>query len=182
MPSAMGRLRAATLAVLTLVCALASETTVKADEGGKCSDAQETYDTANGYRSLHGAPPMAWSISLAASSQAYAETLAAQGCPLIHAKPLAFGENLMQASMYVISSPKPNNLRCADAVNGWYSQVMFYNFTTPTPYWTNKGRGVFHFSQVVWRSSTAFGCGVAGQEMPVASIDVWPPQNKTGSH
>ena len=41
------------------------------------------------------------------------------------------------------------------AVNSWYDEIQYYNFTTGR----SKGGVTGHFTQVVWTASTQVGCG-----------------------
>ena len=64
------------------------------------------FDSTNMYRSWHQAPPLTWSVTLAAAAQSYALQLASQKCALIHSG--AGPENLMSTLRY----PKPDASWC----------------------------------------------------------------------
>ncbi|PNH03562.1 Protein PRY1, partial [Tetrabaena socialis] len=123
--------------------------------GGECPDAQATLDQTNAYRRLHGVQPMQWSTSLASASQAYAEVLAANQCKLVHA---SYGENLAMFSGF----PPPAG-DCLSSVVAWYGEVVNYKWNVSQPFrenWFGKFM-IGHFTQLVWKSSTSVGCGIA---------------------
>ncbi|KAG2494168.1 hypothetical protein HYH03_007803 [Edaphochlamys debaryana] len=121
--------------------------------GGDCPDAQLLLDTTNRLRARHSAPALEWSTRLAADAQDYAEELAKKNCKLEHG---SYGENLMRISAY----PAPDK-SCAGAVNAWYGEVNWYDFNTPNAFRDNWSNSIGHFTQLVWKSSTQVGCGVA---------------------
>ncbi|KXZ47716.1 hypothetical protein GPECTOR_33g598 [Gonium pectorale] len=103
---------------------------------------------------MHQAAPLQWSASLAALAQGWAATLAARGCgaELEHSAP---GELLYWET--------GDDTRCRYAVDSWYSEAVFYNFDTPSPFADNVMFGsndVSHFTQLVWAASTQVGCGL----------------------
>ncbi|KAG2494171.1 hypothetical protein HYH03_007805 [Edaphochlamys debaryana] len=124
--------------------------------GTDCPDAQKLLDAANRFRATHSAPPLEWSTRLASDSQAYAEELAKKSCKLEHD---SYGENLMRVS----SVPAPDK-SCAGAINAWYGEVNWYDFTTPNAFRENWSNNVGHFTQLVWKGSSQIGCGVATAE------------------
>ncbi|GIL67280.1 hypothetical protein Vafri_20700 [Volvox africanus] len=121
--------------------------------GGNCPDAPAVLDLTNLYRARHQAPPLTWDEQLAHDSTAYAKVLAAKNCQLRH---MTYGENLMQETGY----PKPG-MSCISATQGWYSEVLMYDFNSRYPFQENWPRKTGHFSQLVWRSSSKIGCGAA---------------------
>ncbi|EFJ46825.1 hypothetical protein VOLCADRAFT_92694 [Volvox carteri f. nagariensis] len=131
--------------------------------GGNCSDVVALINATNTYRAWHQAPNLAWSNTLAADAQAYAEELAANQCELEHA-PVG-GECLYGLASY----PKPD-WSCKRAVDAWYSEVKLYDFTAQYPYDYNIPRGTGHFVQLVWRSSAVFGCGVGKADVPMSRM------------
>jgi hypothetical protein len=113
-------------------------------------------------------PPLAWSSSLAAVAQAYAEVLAGQGCDLVHSGG-PYGENLFAGT----GSYPPDFV-----VDAWMSEADCFTYTT-FPECCSCTCG--HLTQVLWRESTTLGCGVAscgGGEVWVCNYD--PPGNYLG--
>ncbi|KAG2497305.1 hypothetical protein HYH03_004888 [Edaphochlamys debaryana] len=123
--------------------------------GGGCDDAQQTLDRVNKYRAAHQALPVAWDPALASQAQAYANTLASRGCDAALSHTGAKGEMLYWEyggwDGY-----------CRYAISDWYGESAVYSFND-TPFYTNvimnAGNDFSHFTQLVWRSSTAVGCG-----------------------
>lgn len=93
----------------------------------------------NSLRAKHGVPALSWSGQLAGVAQAYANQ-----CVFEHNN-TSYGENLAQAT-------DPN---VGAMVNDWYSEISAYDFASGT------GNGTGHFTQVIWKSTTQVGCGMA---------------------
>jgi uncharacterized protein YkwD len=90
-------------------------------------------------------PPLSWDPALAAAAQTYAER-----CIYQHSMAANLGENL--------AADAPPDSNAAAAVALWVGEKADYDYAanTCTP---NAQCG--HYTQVVWRSSTRLGCGVA---------------------
>ncbi|GLC52910.1 hypothetical protein PLESTB_000687000 [Pleodorina starrii] len=133
--------------------------------GSLCPDAREVLSRTNAYRALHRSDPLEWDPLLASSSQTFAEELVGRGCAgtLSHAHDFGYGENVMSLLRY----PAPNGSACMDATESWYGESWSYLFGSPRPYTDNTGKEVGHFTQMVWRNSSAMGCGVAVSEAPL---------------
>lgn len=95
-------------------------------------------------------PAMIWSDEVAASAQAWADSLTAPNlnCRLMHENGGTLGENI--AGGYLGYSPKR-------AVDDWAVEKQDYAFNPV--YEHNNAWG--HYTQIVWRSSTELGCGMA---------------------
>jgi uncharacterized protein YkwD len=119
-----------------------------------CPDVTATTNTTNTYRKLHQVAPLLWDPKVASDCTNYAKKLAVGGCGLEHSHG-PYGENLFAVTSY----PKPDST-CAVAVKAWYSEVSRYNFKSTKPFTENWSKGVGHFTQLVWKSTTKFGCGV----------------------
>ncbi|MFO0569207.1 MAG: CAP domain-containing protein [Polyangiaceae bacterium] len=114
-------------------------------------------------------PPLAWSGSLAAVAQAYANK-----CVFQHSKG-QYGENLYASTNS--SSPQA-------VVQSWMSEESSYDYAS------NSCSDVCgHYTQVVWAKSTKLGCGVktCDQNSPFGSgsWQLWvcnydPPGNYVG--
>ncbi len=120
--------------------------------GGNCIDIQDVIDTTNSYRRLHQVNSLTWDPVLARESGVYAEKLS-KDCALQHSSG-DYGENLYSMSSY----PKPNE-SCKNAIVSWYSEVSKYDFNAKKQFSDNWTKGIGHFTQVVWKSTTSFGCG-----------------------
>ncbi|GLC52911.1 hypothetical protein PLESTB_000687300 [Pleodorina starrii] len=133
--------------------------------GGSCPDAAAALDAHNAYRARHRAPPLSWNSELAESSEAWALDLASkQGCRTVHSTDYTFGENLYAMKRF----PKPIDGSCKTVVGDWYNEVLSFNFSTPRLFADNAGKGMGHFTQLVWRATTSVGCGTALVDFPVA--------------
>ncbi|XP_028175734.1 venom allergen 5 2-like [Ostrinia furnacalis] len=66
------------------------------------------------------------------------------------------GENVFYSTIYSpVGSVVPN---LAEAMNGWFSEFMNYNFE---PYSLEIAQAVGHYTQMVWAESTKIGCGIS---------------------
>jgi uncharacterized protein YkwD len=138
--------------------------------GAKLSgDMQQLLDAHNKDRAAHCAAPLAWSPKLEQVAQTWANSLRDQGCKFGHSGG-RYGENLAAGTTGTLDG---------NAVTAmWYDEIKDYSFD----------RGGFsgstgHFTQVVWRGSTAVGCGKAtcrGMDIYVCNYD--PPGNVDGGY
>ena len=117
-----------------------------------------------------GVPNLTWSDSLAAGAQEWANQLAAQGGNLVHSSG-SYGENLFGGGGKVWGP--------TDAVNSWGSEKQLYNGEAIND--TNYMQ-VGHSTQMVWRSTTEVGCGVATPPTATRSgfVATAPPGNMQG--
>lgn len=123
----------------------------------------------NRVREEHCAPPLVWSAEVARQAQRWADSLAANGCPLKHSG--VYGENLVRGTVGVDEDPEK-------IVDLWYREVSAYDFA----------RGGFsektgHFTQVVWSDTQRLGCGTStcqGKRIWVCNYD--PPGNYRGQY
>lgn len=105
-------------------------------------------------------PPLTWSTSLAATAQAYADSLAAT-CAFEHSNAPGLGENLAQNGGWM-SNPM-------EVTEGWAAEEDCYTYGTF--FGTDdcnavcvaglNSNGCGHYTQVVWRGTTELGCGFA---------------------
>ncbi|XP_044250931.2 uncharacterized protein, partial [Drosophila takahashii] len=100
------------------------------------------------YRALHNAPPLTVNPQLSQMATNWAHYLLANNFQ----KPIhshnGFGENIYYGYL--------SNSGGADAVRAWYNEISLYNWNYPS-YSEQTG----HFTQLVWKSSTELGIGVA---------------------
>jgi hypothetical protein len=133
-----------------------------------CSDGESSLDAAaiselverhNYWRDQVGVPGLTWSSGVAAYAQEWANNLQSQGCDLEHRPSGMYGENI--AGGYGMSAQ--------EVVDMWASEKAYYDYET------NSCSGVCgHYTQVVWRSSTQVGCGMAtcgGKEVWVCNYN-----------
>jgi uncharacterized protein YkwD len=125
----------ATLTGLIVLCA--SATTAVAD------NPQAWLDAHNKQRAIHCVPALTWSNEVAASAQAWANQ-----CTFSHEGQHVYGENLFWGTAGAYS---PDS-----AVTSWYGENSNYSYATPV-----FSQATGHFTQVIWKSTTAIGCATA---------------------
>lgn len=117
-----------------------------------------------------GVERMSWSPDLAAYAQDWADELAGKGCLFEHRPNSRFGENLFMGTVGAYT--------VADAVRGWEEEKKDYDGGVLTEEnWYPAG----HYTQVVWRQTTALGCAAVdcgGNMTVVCNYD--PPGNVLG--
>lgn len=124
----------------------------------------------NAWRQKVGVPPLQWSASLARFAQQWADTLQAQDCRPEHRPANAYGENIEWAS--------GQRLTPEQVVALWGGEKKFYSYAANS---CQFGKNCLHYTQLVWRSTTAVGCGLAR----CGNSEVWvcnyaPPGNWVG--
>ncbi|EFJ46549.1 hypothetical protein VOLCADRAFT_92974 [Volvox carteri f. nagariensis] len=125
--------------------------------GGMCSDPRDVLTRTNAYRLQHRVPPLMWDVGLAQTAQAWADRLAARGCAQDHDLSVEVGENIFVEQRY-----PPPDATCAGAVDAWYSERPAFDFSNKDRLYTdNRESGAFHFTQLIWLSSSRLGCGMA---------------------
>ncbi|OKH51222.1 SCP-like extracellular [Phormidium tenue NIES-30] len=128
----------------------------------------------NLYRFEVGVPPLEWSESLANSSQAWADRLAATNT-FAHSDSNEYGENLWKGTAGAYS--------LADMVKFWGDEKQYFIPDTAFPNLSTTGNwaDVGHYTQIIWRDTTEVGCGLAtgnGQDVLVCRYS--PPGNYQG--
>ena len=113
------------------------------------NDASDWVFLHNDERSKFGVEPVTWDDNLAAVAQAYAHELA-PSCSLIHSSN-GYGENLFQSG---------GTTETARVAMDWWilKEKVHFDFENRMCHDIDL---CGHFSQVVWRASTAIGCGRA---------------------
>ncbi len=102
----------------------------------------EALKAHNALRAKHGVPALSWSGGLADTAQAWANR-----CVFEHSSN-GLGENLAMGTS--------GRQSVGQFVEDWYNEIGAYDFA-------NGGFSgdTGHFTQVVWKSTTELGCGVA---------------------
>ncbi|KAF8562031.1 hypothetical protein P879_07073 [Paragonimus westermani] len=101
----------------------------------------------NRLRAMHGCPALTQDDNLAMKAQRYAEQLTEQ---FEHEQSNEYGENVAVRSSLGVAK-----LSGKQATLMWYSEIANYNFDV------ENQLACGHFSQVVWKSTTHAGFGVA---------------------
>ena len=124
-----------TLTTSLLLCFCCPGDLIAATRG----DIDEWLQAHNNYRLLHGAATLAWSVRLATSAQAYAETCSATHSGSGH------GENMAWASY---------DMGRRAVVKMWYDEALLYDFSNP-----GFDSATGHFTQLLWKGTMEIGCG-----------------------
>ena len=118
--------------------------------------AQRLVAAHNAVRAGAGTPALSWDASLAAGAQAYAQQLAASGA-FQHSDRRArpgIGENLWMGTSGAFS---PEQM-----VGNWASEKQWFRpGIFPNVSRTGNWEQIGHYSQIIWRTTTRVGCGVA---------------------
>ena len=132
--------------------------------------AAEVLAAHNRHRTRLALPALRWSAELAETAQRWATHLATLG-RLEHSGP---GENL---AMGTAGAYTPTQL-----VELWANEARYFvNGTFPAISSTGNWADVGHFSQMIWRRTSAVGCGLArGQGQDVLVCAYVPPGNVMG--
>jgi hypothetical protein len=118
--------------------------------------AQRLVAAHNAVRASAGTQPLAWDAALAARAQAYARQLAATGA-FQHSDRRArpgIGENLWMGSSGAFSPEQMVGNWASE--RQWFRPGIFPNVSR-TGHWEQIG----HYSQIIWRTTTRVGCGLA---------------------
>jgi pathogenesis-related protein 1 len=124
-------------------------------------------DAHNAVRIRVGVPPLVWSAQTAAVAQEWANYLIGANT-FSHRQNNRYGENLYSISG---SAASP-----AQVVGAWAEEVSGYDIRS------NGCAGVCgHYTQIVWRTTRAVGCGVATDaEREIWVCDYDPAGNYVG--
>jgi hypothetical protein len=122
-------------------------------------------------------PDLGWSPGVASTAQAWADGCSYRHNPSLHA--LGLGEN-------IAASAPPGARGAAEIVELWAAEAADYDHATNT---CAPGKVCGHYTQIVWRDTTALGCAVrtcsTGSPFGSGSWDFWvcdyaPPGNWVG--
>jgi uncharacterized protein YkwD len=117
-------------------------------------DAQEALDFHNKVRAEVGSPTLQWADDLAAYAQEWANHLVKE-CKMMHrpsSGPWAqkYGENIFWGGGQEYTP--------LQASENWYSEIRNYNYgPLKSSTWFQTG----HYTQMVWKSTTHVGMGIA---------------------
>jgi pathogenesis-related protein 1 len=116
-----------------------------------------------------GVGDLAWDVKLAARAQEWAKHLCRGGKspPALQHRPSepgGPGENLWEAV-----STEPTTFPIGDAVKSWAGEQKHYDPRSGRC----RGGVCGHFTQLVWRSTTHVGCGVASCQAGAFTATIW---------
>ncbi|MFW5876909.1 MAG: CAP domain-containing protein [Myxococcota bacterium] len=98
-------------------------------------------------------PPLAWDEDVAGVAQGWANVLAERDCPLEHNPHRgSLGENVFWGFGTTFTGP--------DVVHSWASEAACYDYEDNACTGDCTG-GCGHYTQIVWRTTTEVGCGMA---------------------
>lgn len=122
----------------------------------------ELLSAHNAWRRLVGAASLHWDAELANRAQARAVHLAAHGCLIVHGTlPPDIGENLFFSSAIRYGGTRPDDVAPVTAravVDTWGAESRDYSAVLGT---CAANRPCGHYTQIVWPTTTAVGCGRA---------------------
>jgi uncharacterized protein YkwD len=132
----------------------------------------------NYWRAKHGVPPLKLDAKLNSDAQAWANTLASTQ-QFKHAGVAGQGENLYLSASTSTTLPAIT-IEANKAVDAWYNEIKDYKYSNP-----GFSMATGHFTQVVWKSTTTLGCGIASGKYQTYNgryvvCRYTPPGNYTG--
>jgi len=124
-----------------------------ADGGGGGGPLADKYLAAhNKYRCMHGVPPMKWNKDIAKNAQKWADK---SGGKMKHSDK-AFRQGVSGFSY--LGENLAMGIKGEGAVKAWYSEIKDTDGGKVAKFNSKTG----HYTQVVWKGSTALGCGEKG--------------------
>ncbi|EXJ70495.1 uncharacterized protein A1O5_06564 [Cladophialophora psammophila CBS 110553] len=115
----------------------------------------------NAYRALHSAPALTWDTTLAQS----AKTAAAR-CSSSHTPSNPYGENIYSFYLTPKTTVPDFSLWLKKGIDWWYGEVRDY-FS-----WADHS-SQYHFTQLVWKSTTKIGCSWSPNQCPTTNGDYY---------
>ncbi|CAL5067214.1 unnamed protein product [Urochloa decumbens] len=132
------------LALLAIVAAAVLATPCAAQ-----NSPQDFVNLHNAARADVGVGPVSWDDTVAAFAQSYASQRAGD-CALQHSSGSGYGENIFVGGAGADWS-------ASDAVGLWVAEKQWYDHGSNSCS-APAGQSCGHYTQVVWRASTAIGC------------------------
>ena len=131
-------------------------------------------DIHNQERAAVNVPALSWSNSLASNAQSWANQLLAEG-KFEHSSDTSYGENIAQLSRI---NPNPNVIDLSKMVQTWVDEKNFYN---GQPITIDNFMQFGHYTQMVWKSTTEVGCGMASDtDKDILVCQYTPSGNQVG--
>uniref|UniRef100_A0AAX7UE03 SCP domain-containing protein n=1 Tax=Astatotilapia calliptera TaxID=8154 RepID=A0AAX7UE03_ASTCA len=124
---------------------------------------KEFLDTHNAYRAQHGAPPLTFNTELDDAAQKWANQMLAK-------KKLGHSDTDDGENVFYAWSSETKTLTGKEAVDSWYSEIKDYDFKK-----SGHQPKTGHFTQVVWKSSTELGVGIATDGNTVFVVGQYRP-------
>ena len=116
---------------------------------------QSELNVHNQARAKHGASPLR--LFTSSLAQSYADELAREWKFEHNPNNQQFGENLYYVE-YVSEDPNGVQYQNGEASQGWYDEEVDYDYSTHS---SKNGNMVGHFTQMVWKATTAVAFGIA---------------------
>ncbi|KAL6630934.1 hypothetical protein ACP70R_028274 [Stipagrostis hirtigluma subsp. patula] len=138
-------------ALLALALAMAAAAVVVVTPCAAQNSPQDFVDLHNAARADVGVGPVSWDDTVAAYAQNYAGQRAGD-CALKHSGG-RYGENIFVGGA-------GRDWTAKDALDLWVAEKQYYHHDSNTCS-APAGQSCGHYTQVVWRDSTAIGCGRA---------------------
>ncbi|TPG22321.1 serine protease [Sphingomonas koreensis] len=131
----------------------------------------------NAARAAVGVAPLMWNDALAADARRYADQMARTGRFAHAEQPQGLGregENLWTGTR--------DAYRYREMVDGWIAEKRYFkNGVTPDFSTTGNYEDVAHYTQIIWRGSSAVGCAMASNSTDDYLVCRYsPPGNVVG--
>jgi hypothetical protein len=168
--------------MLAFGCGMGTDTAASSPDAGPATPAQSAWltpqNTVRAQAKPTPSPPLTfftWSDAAAQVAQAWANN-----CVYEH------NVNRGNRGENIAADAPPGGLTVTQVVALWAGEAAFYDYATNT---CAAGEDCGHYTQIVWRSTTAVGCGMAtcttGSPFGSGSWDFWvcdyePPGNFVG--
>jgi len=156
-------------ALLALSLAAASPAAVPPDPGLRA-----VLDVHNQLRARFGSRPLRWNPVLAANAERYAHTLAATG--VLRHSPRA-GRESERENLVVGPRSRSSPAQLAQL---WVAQGRLFRPGTFPAVCAGAASSCFHFTQMIWPTTTDVGCGLVRGRFEALVCRYSPPGNRDG--